>query len=329
MPVTARPAEVGSLRAVIHTTGIVTPSQGAEFLVTPQETARILEVTKAEGDQVAAGDILVRFDAGSATANVARQRADVAAAQVLAENARVAHARMRDFVDRGLVARQEIDRADRDLADAQAGVARAQSGLAAAEAAAARAIVRAPFSGVVANRFKNPGDVASITDAVLRVVDPRRMEVMATVPSADIPRVVPGASARLTAGGGLVIRLNVVGCAPNVTAQPGTAPVRLTFAEASTVPPDTSVEVDIDAEERVGAIFVPTEVLVRSGEKAGREAVLFVAAGNTAERRAVMVGVETDERAEITSGIKAGELVITRGQAGLQDGAAISVDLGN
>ena len=329
VPVTARPAAVGSLRAVIHTTGIVTPAQGAEFLVTPPETARILEVAKAVGDQVAAGDILVRFDAGAAAANVARQRADLAGAQALAENARIAHERMRDFVARGLVARQEIDRADRDLADAQAGVARAQAALTAADTAAARANVRAPFAGIVANRFKNPGDLASTTDTVLRVVDPRRMEVTAIVPSADVPRVVPGASARLTSGGGLVVRLTVVGRAGNVEAQSGTAPVRLTFLEPSTVPADAAVEVDIDAEERIGAIFVPAEALVREGGKAGRDGVLFIAAGNRAERRAVTVGVETDERVEITSGIKAGELVITRGQSGLPDGAAISVDLGN
>jgi len=327
VPVTARPAEIGSLRAVIHTTGIVTPSRGAEFLATPPETARILEVAKAEGDQVASGEILVRFDAGPATANVARQRADLAGAQALAENARIAQTRMRDFVDRGLVARQEMDRADRDLADAQAGVARAQSALVAAEAAAARAIVRAPFAGIVANRFNNLGDLATTRDTVMRVVDPRRLEVAAIVADADMPRVVPGASARLKMGS-LVARLTVVGRAGN-DPTPDTATVRLTFVEPSSVPVDIAVEVDIDAEERVGVVFVPAEALVRPGGKAGREALLFVAAGNTAERRAVTVGVETDERAEITSGIRAGELVITRGQSGLQDGAAISVDLGN
>ncbi len=110
---------------------------------------------------------------------------------------------------------------------------------------------------------------------------------------------------------------------------PDTPTVRLTFLESSSVPVDMAVEVDIDAEERTDAIFVPAEAVVRAGGQAGREAALYIAAGNTAERRAVMVGVETDDRVEITSGIKAGELVITRGQSGLPDGAAISVDLGN
>jgi RND family efflux transporter MFP subunit len=325
VPVTARPAEVGSLRAVIHTTGIVTAAQGAEFLVTPPEAARILEITRAEGDEVASGDVLVRFDAGTANAILARQRAELASAQALAENARITQARTRDFVERGMVARQEIDRADRELADAQAGVARAQSALAGAEALAARATVRAPFAGVVANRFKNPGDMASTADTVLRVVDPRRLEVTARVAPADVPRVVPGASARLVGGDAGIVRLTVVARAGNVDAQSDAAPVRLAFVEPSTVKVDTAVEVDIDAEERVGVVFVPVEALVGSG----RDAVVFVAAANRAERRPVTVGVQTDERVEITSGIKAGELVIVRGQGALQHGSAISVGLEN
>jgi cobalt-zinc-cadmium efflux system membrane fusion protein len=320
VPVTARAAQVGALRAVIHTTGIVTAAQEAEFVVRPPETARILEITKAEGDQASSGDVLVRFDAGSATANVARQRADLAAAQALAENARISQARTRDFVERGLVARQDLDRADRELADAQSAVVRAQAALATAEAAAARAIVRAPFAGVVANRFRNPGDIASTADAVLRLVDPRGLEVTASVASAEVSRVVPGASARLVGGAAGVIRLTVIGRAGNVDAQTGNAPVRLTFSEPSTVPVDTAVQVDIDAEERVGAVFVPIEALARTGG----ETAVYVAAGDTARRRTVVIGVETDERIEITSGVSAGELVITRGQTGLEDGAAIS-----
>ena len=99
--------------------------------------------------------------------------------------------------------------------------------------------------------------------------------------------------------------------------------MRLAFVEPSTVAVDSAVEVDIDAEERIGVVFVPAEALLRSA----RETVLFVADGNIAQRRVVKAGVETDERAEIAEGVTAGELVVTRGQAGLQDGAAISVDL--
>lgn len=321
VPVTAREAALGSLRAVIHTTGIVTPAQGAEFVVTAPETARIIEMPRSERETVASGDILVRFDLTGAAANVARQRAELAGAQALAENARAAQTRTRDFVERGLVARQEMDRADRELADAQTAVARAETALNAAEASAARAIVRAPLAGVVVNRLKNPGDVASTQEAVLRLVDPRRMEVTASIRSADVARVLQGATARLLAGAA-VVRLTVTSRPGSVDARTNTASARLAFVEPpAAVAVDQAVEVDIDAEERVNVVFVPAEALIRTG----RETAVYVAVGDKAERRSVTIGVETDERAEVTSGVKAGELVITQGHIGLADGARVSV----
>jgi RND family efflux transporter MFP subunit len=235
VPVAAEPAQVGRLRAVLHVSGVVTPSQGAEFLVVASEPARIVEITRMEGEPVNAGDVLVRFEAPSATQEAARQRAEVARAQVQLENARVAQARTQDLVSRGLVPRNEIDTAERELAEAQTQVARADAARIAAETAVARATVRAPFAGIVAKRLHNVGDVAqaSTTDPVLRVIDPRRLEVQASIPAADAARVLPGASARLaTLVDGKQVPLSVASQINSAERNAdGSVRVRLTFLE--------------------------------------------------------------------------------------------------
>ena len=86
---------------------------------------------------------------------------------------------------------------------------------------------------------------------------------------------------------------------------------------------DTSVEVDIDGEERLNVVFVPPSALVGGG----KDAALFIADGELAHRRAVTTGVTTELGVEITSGLKAGELVILRGQGSVVDGSRISVEL--
>jgi multidrug efflux pump subunit AcrA (membrane-fusion protein) len=85
---------------------------------------------------------------------------------------------------------------------------------------------------------------------------------------------------------------------------------------------DTPVEVDIDAEERSNVVLIPAAAVL--GE--GADAAVFVASGNRAERRSVTIGVADEARVEITSGLKPGELLITRGHAGLIDGTAVTVD---
>ena len=112
--------------------------------------------------------------------------------------------------------------------------------------------------------------------------------------------------------------------APGLPGAVGSTPVRLVFADAPAIAVDTPVEVDIDAEERTDVVFVTAEAIVGSGANAA----VYVAVGNQAQRRTVTTGISDDERVEITSGVEAGDLVITRGQTNLPDGATISVDLG-
>ena len=332
VPVGAVAAQRAAIRAVLHVSGIVVPAQGGEFLVLAPEPTRLVDVMKTAGDMVKSGDVLARFDLPSATQNVSRLSAELAAAEAQLENTRANRERVRGFVERGLVARRDLDAAERDLVEAQDSVHRARAAMATAQAGAGRAVVRAPFDGIVVTRTHNPGDmVVSTTDPIMRIVDPRRLEVVASIPRQDQSRVVTGATARVAAAGTEQVRLTVAGRVTDLSAEAGakTAPpaeadavaFRLIFAQPSKLAVDMPVQLDIDAEERTDTVLIPTEALIRDGN----EAAVFVAAESRAERRRVKTGIEDAARTEITEGVRAGELVITRGHVGLSDGAAITV----
>ncbi|MEP7116082.1 MAG: efflux RND transporter periplasmic adaptor subunit [Acidobacteriota bacterium] len=322
VPVEVEAAQRGDIRAVVRATGLVTPAPGAELLVVAPEGARIAELPRAEGDRVAKGDLLVRFDIPSTGAEVARQKADIARAEAQIANARAAQVRAKDLFDRGIAAHKELEDADRDLADADAALAQGQAGLTAADSTAARATVRAPFAGVIVKRLHNPGDVveAATADAVLRLVDPHRLEVVASIAPGDVPRIAAGAHVRLATP--VDGALTVVSRPTAVDAATGAAPIRLAFAGAApALAVGTPVQVEIDAERRVAVVLVPLTALVREGE----DTAVFVAGDDKAERRAVTLGVSDGTRVEIVSGLAAGDRVIVHGQAGLPDGATISV----
>lgn len=320
VPVTTEAAQLGTIRAVIHATGTVAPAPGADLLIVAPEAARIAEIPKAEGDPVRRGDLLVRFEIPTLAADAAKQRAEVRRADARIANARLAQARAHDLFDRGVAAHREVEEADRELADAEADKAGAQATLSAAETVAARMSVRAAFNGIVARRAHNPGDLVEPTasDAVLRVIDPSRLEVSASVPITDVARVTVGATARLS-GAAPGPALIVVSRPAAVEAGTAAVPIRLAFKGPTTLPVGTPVEVEIDAEERTDVVLVPAVALVREGE----QTAVFVAVGAKAERRAVAIGVADDQRIEVRSGVKVGEAVITDGQAGLPDGATI------
>ena len=117
-----------------------------------------------------------------------------------------------------------------------------------------RAIVRASFDGVVAKRFHNPGDLVepSASDPVLRVVDPDRLEVVASIPLADAPRVTMGAIGHL-AGGSTGRRPRSRSPSSHGRRRSmldtATVPVRLGFAARVNIPVGAPVQVAIDAEQ--------------------------------------------------------------------------------
>jgi len=328
VPVKVEAAETGTIRGVLHATGVVNPAPDGELIVIAPEPARIVEIPKAEGERVARGDMLVRFEIPSLQAEVQRQAAEVQRAQAALANAKANQARQRELFDRGIAARKDVEDADRMVADAEAAVGQAEASRAAAITAAARTTVRAAFDGVVAKRFHNPGDLveAAAGDPVLRVIDPRRLQVVASVPLSESPRVVVGASAWLksTATGLPDLALKVVTRPAQV--EPGTAaiPVRLAFVAQGNLPAGTPVQVDIDAEQHTNVVIIPAAALVREGE----ETAVFVAMGDKAKRVPVQIGLSDGDRIEITSGVKAGDMVIVDGQAGLPDAAKITIETG-
>jgi RND family efflux transporter MFP subunit len=318
-------ASLGDIRGAVHATGVVNPAPGADLVVVAPEAARILEIPKATGDSVRQGDLLVRFEIPMSAAEVQRQQAEVTRAEATLGNAKAAQTRAADLFQRGVAARKEVEDADRAVADAEAGVVQARASLAAAETVAARAIVRATFDGVVAKRQHNPGDLveAAASDPVLRVIDPRRLEVVASVPLAHAGRIEVGARVRLVEApeGAREISLKVLSRPAAVEAGTATIPVRLGFSAPPNLPAGTPVQVEIDAEHHKGVVLIPTGAVVREGDETG----VFIAAGGKAERRSVNLGLNDGAHVEIVSGVKAGEQVIVDGQAGLPDGAAISV----
>jgi len=320
VPVMMAMAETGSITGVSRVTGVVMPAPGADLVVVAPESARILEIPHAEGDAVRRGDVLVRFEIPSTAAEVGKQKAEIARAEARITNARAAQARARDLFDRGVAARKEVEEAARDLADAEADLAAAQAAAVAAQVVSDRSVVHATFDGVVARRSHNPGDVveAASADPVLRVVDPRRLEVVASVPVTDAAGIKPGAAARIVgAGSGPSLKV----AARPVAVQPGTVTVaiRLVLSGSPGYPVGAPVEIEIDRATHTGVVLVPSGAVVREGS----DTAVFVAAGGKAMRRAVTLGLENGSQTEITSGVKAGESVITVGQNGLPDGADI------
>jgi RND family efflux transporter MFP subunit len=323
-PVTVVTVQPGTLEGLVSATGLVTAAPGADLTITAPEAARIVEIPKAEGDRVKPGDLLVRFEIPSLSTDVATRRAEVQQAEARVENADASVKRLATLVDHGVAAQKELEDARRELAEARAAQAQALSASQNAAVLASRTVVRATFPGVVARRAHNPGDMveAGASDVILRVIDPSRLQVVASVAIPDLARVQIGKPVRILVPGRDEPESGKVLTRPAAVDPAGvSADVRIAFDAVTTLAVGTPVRTEIVAEQRQHVIAVPVEAVLTEDE----DAFVMVAAGDKAQKRKVTLGLKTPKQVEIVSGLKAGEQVVVKGQQGLPDGAAIAV----
>lgn len=324
VPVIVEPVRLGMIRSTISATGIIGTLPGAEFSVVAHEAARIFEITRNVGDAVKSGEVLVRFEFPSLRAQQAVNSAAVKAADLRLRQARLAQERIRSLLASGAASRREMEDADGEAALAEGEVAVAKAAMRASESLGQNTTIRAPFNGTVTERLHNPGDLVGPgdTDPILRLIDPKQVQLTATVPADDITRFAIGATARAVAEGKAIAELLRVVSRPAPEAGATTVTITLAFDTPTDVAPGTQVGVEIDGEQRSNVPLVPAVAVLKD---AGKAPEVVVAVGNIAQRRAVVTGLEDSQYVEIRSGLKAGELIITQGHSNLRDGTPISV----
>jgi RND family efflux transporter MFP subunit len=157
--------------------------------VSAQVTGRIVELNYDVGDYVKKGQVIVRIDEAEARQVVAGSQAQVAQAQAAFENARVALERNRQLAREKFISQAAVDKAEADFRVAEAQLNAAKAGAGQAAASKAYTVVVAPYSGVVAARHVELGEMATPGKPLMTGFDPADMRVIATIPQYKVAEV--------------------------------------------------------------------------------------------------------------------------------------------
>jgi RND family efflux transporter MFP subunit len=226
--------------------------------------------------------------------------------------------------EKGLLARNVMEASRIAAADAETALVDAQAKIDALKAQEHRTAIRARFPGVVAKVFKLKGDLLSIPgEPILRVIDPAKVQVLMHLPLAEFQRVLPGQKATVAPVGAPALPATVTMRTPPADAAAVTAEIRLELGPgAAGLTLDMPVQVEILVDERAEATTIPASATQREGLTTF---VWIAGADGLAHRREVRVGIVSSGRAEITSGLAAGDRVIVTGIAELAEGLPVRV----
>lgn len=358
-PVAIRVAQVQSqnIDRFLRVTGSLAADEQAD--VAAETGGRVIGTPVERGTRVSAGAVLIRISATEADASL--READANGAQLEARlglapgqpfdpvkvpdvlNAKAAldwaeadFNRIKALLEQKVVSQAEYEQRLTQVQAArqqyQTALNGAQQSFRSLQAARARVdlarkssadtVVRAPFSGIVAERLVSTGDYVTRGMKIATVVriDPVRVEL--TVPEQHLSLVKAGQPVRLSVDAypGEVFKATVRFVSPSLKANQRALTVEAIAPNADNrLKPGLFATALLQQPAPAAAMLVPAAAV----ETVAGTSRVYVLAGDRVEERIVTIGEQVGDLVELASGVKAGEQVAANPRGKLADGVRV------
>jgi RND family efflux transporter MFP subunit len=351
------PVESRSIDRYLRLTGSLKADAQAE--VSAETAGRVIETPVERGTRVTQGALLVRISPSETSAQL--QEADANAAQIEAKLGLVAGQpfdrtkvpdvmnakasldlaeaefnRMRTLVDQKVISQSEFDQrrtqleaarqkyqSEQNLADqSYRSLEGARARVALARKAVADTSVRAPLTGLVAERLVSVGDYVTRGARVATVVrvDPLRVEL--TVPEQHVSLIRVGQQVRLTVDAypGQEFAATVKFVSPSLRSDQRALTVEAIAANADArLKPGFFATALVRQPDAAPALLVPATAI----ETIAGTSRVYAVKDNKIEERIVTLGEKLDGQIEITSGVAKGDVIASEPKGRLSDGLPV------
>ncbi len=177
---------------------LVTPQQGSAISKTAftgtvravnqssiqaQVTATATSVYVKIGDSVQRGQTLLRLNNQDNAARLAQARANLAATQAQANQARNMMQRKKRLLDQGFISQVEYEQSQLDYRAQMENVRAQQANVDIALKADQDGTITSPIHGVITQRQVEPGQTVAAGQTLFEIVDPNQLEIQAKLPS--------------------------------------------------------------------------------------------------------------------------------------------------
>ena len=283
-------------------------------------TGYIDHIDVDEGDLVEPGTTLVRIDGTQIEASIRGLEAAIASARAELQDARDDLKRYRDLSKAQALAEDQIRDALVRQTKAEAALAQAEAALEAKEQDRRYVHLTSPVRGLVRERLRNRGDLASAGEPILRLDVLRSMELEVFLPSSQIGSIAAGHRVDVFLQSdskpinGEVTR--IIRSADSTTRR---YKVRIALPENKGISPGQFARAHILLGHNT-APAVPVSAIV---ERAGIEGVFAVTEDETARFRSIRTGKRWQEYREILAGVDTGQSVVLNPPRRLKDGDRI------
>jgi len=325
-PVKVHEVKKSKISEKLFYTGII--EAWKKINVTPDIGGKVVVVHVNEGDRVQKGQLLAELDTQAVRLQLKQAEAVLAVTESNWKDAKLNMDRMERLRRENAVSEQQYEKIKLAYEASEAQLEQAKAALNLVRHNLNVSLMKAPFSGIVASRNAEVGEVInpmmggiSPSSGVLTLMDFSRVKIKIDISPRDIVRVQKNqrAELRVDAFPGQIFEGHVA--IVNQAADPLTKKFRIEVWVNNpdlVLKPNTFGEVVLEVSTHANALVIPQKAVLENK-------FVLVAQENVAVRKDVILGLQNSDKVEVIKGLKEGELVIVEGNFGLEDGAKIHV----
>lgn len=321
----AAPAAVVEVAAAENTR--LAPSRWVPGSVVSRDDARIasaeagrLEFVAEVGTRVKAGERVAQLDDQALRLRREEIQSDVRRAEAQRALSETQLQRLEKLATSNAIARTQLDEARATMETNVQMLAHARAQLHQIDHDIDQAFVRAPFAGVVTERFSQRGEYLQVGATIVHLVDTEHVEARVQAPLTMADKIRPGMEVRVKAAGQETnARVRTVVPVGDERARQFELRVGLAPSVALV---GSAVEISLPEDHGDEALTVPRDALV---QRQNQTYVMRVTSRNTAEQVLVSAAKAAGDKVEVHGALNAGDRLVVRGAERLAPGQNVKV----
>lgn len=311
------------LPIVVRAVGRLVPNR--EVVLSAQVSGIVQSYGVDTGDAVAPGQTVVTLDPVDYQLALNEARANLLAVRARFAAARNSFQRAAQLLPQKVITPEFYDKVEAEYKAAQAAVSQAETMVDINQRRLAKAVIRAPFEGLVAHRMVEIGQNINIGDPVMAIADMARMRVKIFVNEQDYVHLDKADAVRVRVEAypeaAFVGQVDKIGV--KADSHTNTFEVEILVANPNLfLKAGLTATVSITVDEIRNAIMIPQDcVLFRET----RKEVFVVAGEDKAAAREVTLGRVDGSAVRILEGLAPGDKLVITGAQYLKDGDRVAI----
>lgn len=297
-----------SLSEIIRSTGTLLPDE--EVDLTFETSGKIININFTEGTRVTRGDLLAKINDQPLQAQLQKLEASLKLSEAM------------EFRQRSLLGRDAISQESYDQIVTE--VERIKADINLCKAQIAMTELRAPFDGIIGLRYISEGGYANPSIKIAKLIKTKPLKIEFSIPERYASEIRIGYPITFGLdGSSKIYNASVYAIDPKIDINTRTIVLRALYAnDNEELRSGRYAGISLELSKINNTIAIPTEAIIpeMNGEK------VFVYRKGVAQSEQVTLGLRTESKIQIVSGLNFGDTVLTTGILQLRQNMPIALD---